>query len=102
MPAYHLRSFFWNISLCCAVFPHYLLRKTSKSTPLSPLEGVVLFLYGCLRLHFLSLNFNSIIYGSDLSPSKHALEPENEVISSTGKVAQRTSEKKIWLVFFKI
>ena len=32
----------------------------------------------------------------------HALGPENEIISSTGKDAQRTSEKKIWLMFFKM
>ena len=95
MSAYHRRSFSQNISPCTAAFPHSLLRKISKSTPPSPLADVFLFLYGCLRLHFLPLNFNSITYGPDLSPSKHAVEPENEVISSIGKVAQRTSEKKI-------
>lgn len=80
-------SFPQNISPCCTVFPHSLLRKMSESTSLSPLEGILLFLYGYLWLHSLSLSFNKLAYGPNLSPSKHALEPENDILSSVGKAA---------------
>lgn len=61
-----------------------------------PLEVVFLVLYRCLRLHSLSLHFNDIAYGPNLSLSvniSNASQPRNEVLSS---VAKATQEEK-WM-----
>lgn len=54
-----------------AVFPHSTVEKIAEFTSLSPWQFSYFFLYGCLRLHSSSLNFNNITYGPDLSLSKH-------------------------------
>lgn len=60
----------------------------SESTSPPPEKLSYFFSMDAWDFIFLSLNFNSIAYGPDLSPSKHALESENEVLSSIGKAAQ--------------